>query len=217
MRAPVQPSNEPLYDYTLMPTHMNNLFQVNELQDIELAEPFSFTQNCRTMKIAARPMVNPYVYGSMLFDLESDPQQEDPITDPEIEIRMMKLMVELMNGNDCPKEQFERLGLPADGNISDEHSDLKKQPAASEDRIGNTPIIWKNKGRIAFYSLMAYIPKPRRRQFILGVEEIVNSQTRFELDEDAVLKTLLELAPQEVRGIMIFLTTIIKKKTARSN
>jgi len=212
MRAPVVADNQPLFDYTLMPTHMTNLFKVHELQEVELAEPFSFTQGCRTMKIESRSNVNPYVYGSMLFDLESDPQQETPIVDEEIEKRMMKLMVELMNQNDCPKEQFERLGLPVDGNIREQHSDLKKRPSSSKDLIGNTPVTWKGKGKTAFYSLISFIPKPMRRQFVLGVEEKVNNQNTFDLNENVISKIFLELAPSRVHGIMMMRTSIIKEK-----
>jgi arylsulfatase A-like enzyme len=111
MRAPTNPENEPLYDYTLMPTHMRGLFAVDELQDIQLAEPFSFTKGCRTMKIETKPGVNPHQFGTMLFDLQNDPKQEHPLDDPAIEEMMVKHMVRLMKENDAPPEQFERLGL----------------------------------------------------------------------------------------------------------
>ena len=115
MRAPVNPDNKPLHDYTLMPTHMRGRFSVEELQDIQLAEPFIFTKGCRTIKVEARPWINPHVFGTMLFDLENDPAQETPIIDETIERRLINLMVELMRANDAPLEQFERLGLPPDG------------------------------------------------------------------------------------------------------
>ncbi len=57
MRSCQKPDNTPLYEYTLMPTHMRKIFGVDELQDIELQEPFSFTKGCRTMKIA-RPALD---------------------------------------------------------------------------------------------------------------------------------------------------------------
>ena len=57
MRGPARPDNEPLYEYTLMPTHMRSPFGPEELQDIELAEPFSFTKGCRVMKIEPRRWV----------------------------------------------------------------------------------------------------------------------------------------------------------------
>ena len=111
MHAPQDPANAPLNEYTLMPTHMRRTFGVEELQDIQLAEPFAFTKGCRTMKIPGRTWVNPHTYGTMLFDLESDPHQENPIDDPAVAKAMTDHMVRLMKANDCPAEQFERLGV----------------------------------------------------------------------------------------------------------
>jgi len=117
MRAPVHPENRPLYEYTLMPAHMNRLFQPSELQQIELAEPFSFTKGCRTMKIKAfrdpeiEVPVDPFRFGTLLFDLKEDPRQEHPIRDREIEEKMIRHMIRLMQENDAPAEQYERLGL----------------------------------------------------------------------------------------------------------
>jgi len=111
MRAPVNPDNTPLYNYTLMPTHMRGMFRVDELQDIELAEPFEFTKGCRTMKIESPGRTNAHEFGTMLFDLPTDPNQEHPIDDPEAERMMIAHMVRLMKENDAPSEQFERLGL----------------------------------------------------------------------------------------------------------
>jgi arylsulfatase A-like enzyme len=121
MRAPLKPDNSPLYEYTLMPTHMRTRFGVGELQDIQLAEPFSFTKGCSTMKIRARSFVDPHSFGTMLFDLEGDHGQTKPLVDDEIERRMIRLLVERMGANDAPLEQYERLGLPTDGDIQDVH------------------------------------------------------------------------------------------------
>ena len=114
MRAPVRPDNEPLYNYTLMPTHMRKRFSIAELSTIGLSEPFGFTKGLRVMKIKANTWegVNFHQFGTMLFDLASDSKQEHPIQNPEIEARMVRMMVRLMQENDAPPEQFERLGLP---------------------------------------------------------------------------------------------------------
>lgn len=112
MHAPVSPSNEPLFNYTLMPAHMTSLFSIRELKTIELAGPFAFTKGCRTMKIKSDGWnLNPYEFGTMLFDLHKDPEQRYPIMDKEVEDMMRNLMVRLMKMNDAPKEQYERLGL----------------------------------------------------------------------------------------------------------
>ncbi|TFG73046.1 MAG: sulfatase [Anaerolineales bacterium] len=113
MRAPAAPANQPLNEYTLMPAHMRHTFDVSELQDIRLAEPFSFTKGCRTMKIDAGRdgWRDVFRFGNLLFDMEKDPAQEHPLEDPVIEKRMIELLIKLMWENDAPPEQFERLGL----------------------------------------------------------------------------------------------------------
>jgi arylsulfatase A-like enzyme len=113
MRSCEKKDNTPLNEYTLMPTHMRKIFGVDELQDIQLQEPFSFSKGCRTMKIPGRMWANPAWYGTLLFDLETDPQQNHPIQDPAIEKKMIDLLVRLMKENDSPAEQFTRLGLDA--------------------------------------------------------------------------------------------------------
>ncbi|MEN6548699.1 MAG: sulfatase-like hydrolase/transferase, partial [Armatimonadia bacterium] len=111
MRANTKPDNKPLNEYTLMPTHMKRAFGMDELQDIELQEPFAFTKGCRTMKIEGRSWRNAADFGTMLFDCENDPQQEHPLDDPEAEKMMIEHLVRLMRENDAPAEQYERLGL----------------------------------------------------------------------------------------------------------
>jgi hypothetical protein len=78
---------------------------------MELGGPFSFTKNCKLMKIKGRTYTNPHKYGNLLFDLRLDPGQENAIVDPEIEARMIRLMQQLMRDNDAPPEQYDRLGI----------------------------------------------------------------------------------------------------------
>jgi arylsulfatase A-like enzyme len=121
MRAPVRPDNTPLFEYTLMPTHMRGRFALSELGELCLAEPFSFTQGIRPLKIPARTYVKAHSFGTMLFDLANDPAQEHPVIDDVLELRMVRLMIEWMHWNDAPPDQFERLGLPIDGALLPEH------------------------------------------------------------------------------------------------
>ncbi|MEZ4658163.1 MAG: hypothetical protein R2911_11365 [Caldilineaceae bacterium] len=110
MRAPV-PENAPLYEYTLMPTHIRWLFTPDELQTMRMAEPFSFTKGCPVMRLVGYNWADPVPFGTLLFDLQSDPEQKQPIHDAEIEARMIAHMIRLMQANDAPPEQYERLGL----------------------------------------------------------------------------------------------------------
>jgi hypothetical protein len=212
MRGPSGMENSPLFDYTLMPTHMSRMFGVHELQEIELREPFPFTRGCRTMKIKARSMINPYIYGSLLFDLDKDPGQEHPLKDGEIEKRMIRLMVDLMKKNDAPVDQFERLGLPFDGQADETHLSLKPISTDALDKIGNTDVVFKHKGKTMYYSLLSYIPDIQRRTFELGVEEIVNTRGIKELDEDQVIEIVQLLIPQKQVGSILWIAEIVRAK-----
>lgn len=112
MRAPVRPDNGPLYQYTLMPSHMNRPYDLADLQQIEMAGPFSFTKGCPVMRIRSTPWVDCHSFGTMLFDLATDPKQEHPIRDEAIESKMIGHLVRLMECSDAPAQQYERLGLP---------------------------------------------------------------------------------------------------------
>ncbi|MFB8029202.1 MULTISPECIES: sulfatase-like hydrolase/transferase [unclassified Streptomyces] len=132
MRAPVDPGNAPLHEHTLMPTHMRGRFSPAELADLELAEPFAFTKGIRTLRVPGRTLFNPYHHGTLLFDLENDPEQRAPLVDDEAELRMAGLMVELMRANDAPVGQYERLGLPAEGPVTAEHLLVRAQRDRAE-------------------------------------------------------------------------------------
>jgi arylsulfatase A-like enzyme len=127
MRAPANAENTPLFEYTLMPTHMRGWFSIAELHDVTLAEPFAFTKGLRTLKVPARTYFNAHRFGTMLFDVEKDPGQQTPIVDDEVERAMLRLLLEWLHWNEAPPEQYERLGLPADGEVRAEHLRLARE------------------------------------------------------------------------------------------
>ncbi|MBV1935621.1 sulfatase [Streptomyces sp. BV286] len=132
MRAPVSAENAPLLEHTLMPTHMRERFSPAELVDMELAEPFGFTKGVRTLRIPGRTFVNAYHHGTLLFDLQSDPEQLEPLVDDTVELRMAGLLVELMRRNEAHGSQYERLGLPAEGPVGEHHLLVRAQRAQAE-------------------------------------------------------------------------------------
>lgn len=112
MRAPATPDNGPLFEYTHMPSHMRRTFSLEEMRETTLQAPFSFTKGCPVMKIPGRSgRGNLHRFGNLLFDIEADPEQGHPLRDRDIETRMIRKLVPLMQANDAPPEQFERLGL----------------------------------------------------------------------------------------------------------
>jgi arylsulfatase A-like enzyme len=114
--------NKPLYEYTQMPTHMRDRFSPEEMRTMTLSPPFSFTKDTPLMRIEAcskfRAKGHSLRFGNRLYDLAQDPEQNTIINNSKIESRMIDLMVKLMRDNDCPKEQFIRMGLDGTGNSS---------------------------------------------------------------------------------------------------
>lgn len=116
LRAPLTEENAPAYEYTLMPTHMRCMFSPEELKDAELSQPFSFTKGVRLLKIPVQRLpgqpTETHRFGTMLYDLAADPGQLSPIHNPEVELRLINRMRELMLENGAPAEQYERMGIP---------------------------------------------------------------------------------------------------------
>ena len=111
MRGSANPNNQPLYEYTLMPVHMRRMFGIDELPDLQLAEPFTFTKGCKVLKVPGKTRQNPYRFGTLLFDLINDPKQEFPLSALDIEQMMIAYMCQLLETSDAPEEQWHRLGL----------------------------------------------------------------------------------------------------------
>ena len=78
-------------------------------------------------KVPARTYFNAHRFGTLLFDLEKDPDEEPSIVDEEVGRLMQRLMLDWMRWNAAPPEQYERLGLPVDGEVCDEHLLLARE------------------------------------------------------------------------------------------
>lgn len=111
MRAAVPERADEVYNYTLVPHHMNARFSPEELKDATLAEPFSFTKGCRTLRIKSRDRYNVARFGTRLYDLADDPGETRSIEDKAVEQRFVEALVGCMKECDAPEEQYYRLGL----------------------------------------------------------------------------------------------------------
>ena len=127
MRACADPANTPLLEHTLMPTHMNTRFSPAELAEAELLPPLPFTQGAPVLRMPGVSFGNPYLFGTLLFDLTTDPEQQQPLIDDDLELRLIGQLLELMRGNDAPASQCQRLGLPETGPADSSHLQVRRQ------------------------------------------------------------------------------------------
>jgi hypothetical protein len=112
MRCPRDESKNNLYEYTLMPTRIDSMFKVSELQDIRIHPGFDFTQGAQVMQIPATfGYLNPWRFGDKLFDLHSDPQQMHSLHDGERAYRYAQSIKNMMQAHDAPPELYARFEL----------------------------------------------------------------------------------------------------------
>ncbi|MFI7099269.1 hypothetical protein ACIBK8_07905 [Streptomyces sp. NPDC050161] len=72
-------------------------------------------------EVPGHAMSNPYAFGTLLYDLETDPEQQHPLVDDALELRMATLLTDLLRTSDAPREQYVRLGLPESGPVTEAH------------------------------------------------------------------------------------------------
>jgi arylsulfatase A-like enzyme len=119
-RYPADLRSQEIYQYTVMPTHIFEPFSTEELSQSSLAEPFPFTKGVKLLKVPVierSPMYDVYGPGAFiendtrLYDLSTDPGQERPLRNSEVEGRLENLMTALMTANQAPTEAYTRLTL----------------------------------------------------------------------------------------------------------
>ena len=117
IRYPEDLAAQELWEYTLMPTRQKGLFEAAEFDGATLERPFEFLRGYPVMRL---PFGQVPFKGqgarledtqTVLYDLETDPGQTTPITDPETEARLVSEMVGIMHRNEAPPEAYRRLGL----------------------------------------------------------------------------------------------------------
>lgn len=124
MRTPVREHLDDLYDYMQTPTSYPNSVTLDKLRQGQMCWDFHFTKGTPLLRLPGHCMGmipnDPealyapdglYGEGNLLFDLEQDPKQLQPLHDEAVESRMIEAMKQLMEENEAPAEQYVRLGL----------------------------------------------------------------------------------------------------------
>lgn len=110
MKSPER-ENHPLVSYTLMPANMRGFFEKDILEQGTLINGNRFTNGIPCIKYPDKTYVNPAQFGDLLFDLESDPQQENPLDNKDIMQKMCTKLKKEMEKTAAPEEEFIRIGL----------------------------------------------------------------------------------------------------------
>lgn len=105
--------------YTLMPSHMIELFDIDELKSSELVPPFDFTKGVPVLRLKLDPK-NTQVgqdgdaledCETVLFNVEADPAQSRPLNDAEVVDRLRAEITRHFVHHDAPSELFSHFNL----------------------------------------------------------------------------------------------------------
>lgn len=216
MRGEAGNTNAPLYEYTLMPTHIKSRFSIEEMKDFEIAEPFSFTKGCRTMKIEVKNFNQHYRFGTLLFDIEKDPYQENPIVDSEIETRMANLMIELMKESDAPVEQFARVGLKSEGTVTKEEIEKYREIFEKEysiDKDIESVLQWKGNTKNELTAFINLVKTKEKDEIVEEFKKEIKEKNISIITENFIEEFIKERVDEERKPmIMYFLNLLSRRK-----
>ena len=216
MRGEAKNTNSPLYEYTLMPTHIKSRFSIDEMKDFEIAEPFSFTKGLRTMKIEVKNFNQHYRFGTMLYDTETDPYQERPISDPKIEARMANLMIKLMKESDAPIEQYERIGLDYNKEVTEEDIIEYKNNFEKNyliDKDFENIVSWEGNTKNELTAFINLVKIADKESLVQELKDLVKERNLTVITSEVVEEFVKARVDEERRPmIMYFLNLLSRRK-----
>lgn len=216
MRGEAKNTNSSLYEYTLMPTHIKSRFSIDEMKDFEIAEPFSFTKGLRTMKIEVKNFNQHYRFGTMLYDTETDPYQERPISDPKIEARMANLMIKLMKESDAPIEQYERIGLDYNKEVTEEDIIEYKNNFEKNyliDKDFENIVFWEGNTKNELTAFINLVKIADKESLVQELKDLVKERNLTVITSEVVEEFVKARVDEERRPmIMYFLNLLSRRK-----
>lgn len=173
MRGSKNIDNEPLYEYTLMPTRMRRRFDISDFNNVELSEPLSFTKGMKILKVKSKSeFYTSYSHGNLLFDLVSDPNQEHSILDYDKEKEFINKLIKKLSENDAPKDEYIRLGL--DVNKTFTYENVKTERFEREENLKHILQGFYNKNlKINIKTLLLNIAYQTSEEYMLELFEIL--------------------------------------------
>lgn len=216
MHAPKDAQNSPLYDYTLMPCHMRCLFSPKETATAVMHAGFSFTKGSGVMKIDAaagsQQFSSWHRYGDKLYDLDADPGQEKPLSDDGKLLEMTEAMIRLMRENEAPPEQYERLGLPADGSVTPEYLAERKRGFATVCVPAQLHPFTFSTAAAEQLRVLLSLAKEKREDTIASVGKYLEKKEIRQVDTDMIEAYAAENYPPESRsGLQLLLRLAARK------
>lgn len=206
MRAPFTRNGRPLYEYTLMPTHMRDRFQPEELQDITLQEPFRFTKGCRTMRVPAKKGINSaYNFGDKLFNIKEDEKQENEVQDIALETKLLARIRSFMNENDAPEELYAYYGIEKDRDVSETEVLAQKIEQEQQDTLDFLDDYQMDRSaRNGMHALLGLLPVGQREMVQKGFLMYMTQKRQKEIYADDIINFIQTQVKHEQQELLLY-------------
>ena len=113
-----------VYEYTLMPCHMRQMFSPEQLRNAQLAPPFRFTKGCPVLRVPAKKRrVDTTGFGSALYDLQGGADSNVLEEHPEVVQAMKREICAACAAATRPKKFFNGWALCAEQRKQEDTAD----------------------------------------------------------------------------------------------
>ncbi len=112
MKANSVSGNQPIYEYTWMPTNMRGFFNRTQLEQAEIVTGSRFTNGIPCVRIPANlPYFHADHYGDRLYDVQNDPEENENLLNCDNQKQWNRKLQKTMEKTGAPEEEYRRLGL----------------------------------------------------------------------------------------------------------
>ena len=210
MRCPIP--GRPLYEYTLMPTHMRFRFKTEELMGWEQSREFSFTKGLKLMKVksdgAATGASRTGKLNAALYDLKKDPGQMAPYRDYEVEAKLCNEMIALMKENDAPEELYDRFGFDPDSDMTAEIIEEQEDMLNNLTMEGFDGLAFDKPAYLATTTMLSYVPGEAKPMLAGGLRSICDAMETNRVTTE-VLKALVQSMPMDEAQKAMFINMVL--------
>ncbi len=212
MRGPETLENSPLFEYTLMPTHIKSRFSIEELKNAEFVKGFNFTKECNVLKIPVKGFNQHFRFGTRLYDILKDPKQSNIIVNYEIEKYMIEGMRKIMIESEAPIEQYERIGIPFDGNIKFDDIINHHQKIESYFILNETleKINWEDQSKEEFFAFINLMSTHNRNELI----EIFQTEVEHKkiITKNLVRMFIQNNVSEDKKSMVLYFLNLLSKR-----
>ena len=210
-RAPLVSQEDNIYEYTLMPTRMRQMFTPQELKDAELVPPLPNSKGCPVLRTRGHgSYISPVNFGTKLFCVADDPRQKVPLDDPVTEARMAEMLRDEMEKADAPSEQFDRLGLK--GEITPERilSQRKAEEAAeTPDLIPGA--VWSKEAKNVIRGFLKVMPKEAAAGLAASLTKAHDAHPEEQISYRDVVEAVKAVLPAEQAAETVYFMYLVSR------